>query len=184
MTSLADKIRVLSGTEDSMTPSQMTSSVQTANDEVDTQSALIDQLSAMLNGKTSGSSSNVNIETCTVTIKDLLIDMGASGENYLLFISATVMENGEMNAYSLHPDYFNEEFLYEVTINNVVCGTTIAFGSHLSYSSPPYTEVNGTAEFVSSGKISEFESTNSCVFIFKAPMIANEQCYIKYAYEA
>lgn len=50
LTNLADEIRVLSGTEDTLTPIQMTSNVQTANDEVDAQSALISQIQAAVNG--------------------------------------------------------------------------------------------------------------------------------------
>ncbi len=56
LTSLADKIRVLSGTEGTMMPSQMIANVQSANDEIDVQSALIDQLIAALEGKVTGGS--------------------------------------------------------------------------------------------------------------------------------
>lgn len=181
LTELGDKIRVLSGTESTLTPSQMTSNVQSANDEVDAQSALIDQLSAALDGKAGGGSDNTSVETCTVTLRDLFIDMGMTEENYLRFVSATVMENEEIKAYSIYPEFTNDQ-IYEIIIPNVVCGTVITFVASLGYgNSPPYVEIDGTAEFVSAGRISEFYG--DYVLVFKAPKITNEQCCIKYAYE-
>ena len=49
--SLADKIRVLSGSEDTMTPVVMASNVDEANTEVDTQADLIAQIFAVLEEK-------------------------------------------------------------------------------------------------------------------------------------
>lgn len=67
LTNLADKIRVLNGTEESMTPTQMNENLSDANNEVDIQSGLINQLSELLDGKAiSGSSGEV--ETCIGSI--------------------------------------------------------------------------------------------------------------------
>lgn len=51
LTNLGDKIRVLSGTEDAMTPAAMASNVDEANTEVDTQADLIAQIMEILNNK-------------------------------------------------------------------------------------------------------------------------------------
>lgn len=67
LTNLANKIRVLNDTEESMTPVQMNSELASANDEVDAQSALIEQLSELLDGKASGGG---KIETCTVSFPE------------------------------------------------------------------------------------------------------------------
>lgn len=67
LTSLADKIRVLNGTEDTMTPAQMDSELGDANDEVDIQSGLIDQLSELLDGKASGGNAEPVLQDKTVT---------------------------------------------------------------------------------------------------------------------
>ena len=51
LTNLGDKIRVLSGTEDAMTPAVMASNVDEANTEIDTQASLIVQITEALGGK-------------------------------------------------------------------------------------------------------------------------------------
>ena len=51
LTNLGDKIRVLSGTEDAMTPAAMASNVDEANTEVTTQADLIAQIASALEGK-------------------------------------------------------------------------------------------------------------------------------------
>lgn len=72
---LADKIRILSGTEDSMTPATMDTKLDSANAEVDIQTNLIDQISSTLtdifNGSTSGSgntNSGTGVEMVTGTL--------------------------------------------------------------------------------------------------------------------
>ena len=119
LTELGDKIRVLSGTEDTLTPSQMTSNVQSANDEVDAQSALIDQLSAALDGKAGGSGSGSGVETCTVTI-----DCSAGG---LILYSANILSYGQINCVSENfYDKNNSHIGKVVSIENVVCGSAIS----------------------------------------------------------
>lgn len=67
LTAIGDKIRVLNGAEDAMTPSEMTSAVGEVNTEVSTQADLIAQITNVLQGK-SGGSGGTEIETCTGTI--------------------------------------------------------------------------------------------------------------------
>lgn len=54
LTNLGDKIRVLSGTEDTMTPSAMTTNVDEANSEINSQAELLAQAVAALEGKVAG----------------------------------------------------------------------------------------------------------------------------------
>lgn len=65
LTAIADKIRVLSGTEDAMSLGAMESHVGEANTDVATEANLIAQIASALEGK--ASSSGV-VKTCTVTI--------------------------------------------------------------------------------------------------------------------
>ena len=48
---LADKIRILNGTEDTMTPDEMNSGLVSANKEVNNQIDLIDQINSLLQSK-------------------------------------------------------------------------------------------------------------------------------------
>lgn len=51
LTNLADKIRVLNGTEESMTPDEMNNGLVSANEEVNNQINLIDQINSLLQSK-------------------------------------------------------------------------------------------------------------------------------------
>lgn len=62
LAAIGDQIRVLNGTEESMTPAVMNSKLVSANEEVDTQGTLIDQLSELLDGKASSGSENLDAE--------------------------------------------------------------------------------------------------------------------------
>lgn len=68
LTSIADKIRVLSGTEEAMSLNVMENHVDEANLDVATEADLIEQIASALEGKAGGSDGG-NIETCTVILK-------------------------------------------------------------------------------------------------------------------
>lgn len=121
LTELGDKIRVLTGTENSMTPIQMTSNVQSANEEVDAQSVLIDQLSAALEGKAGGSNSEVisSVNTCTVTINSF---------NNIEALSYTAFENEKIVT-----KFIKQNSTTSFTLENVVCGSAIVFYNHYDF---------------------------------------------------
>lgn len=68
LTSIADKIRVLSGTSSAMGLDAMATHVNTANSNVSTESGLIAQIQSALEGKAAGSgSSEIKLQEKTVT---------------------------------------------------------------------------------------------------------------------
>lgn len=72
MTAIADEIRVLSGTTETMGLDAMATNVGNANDEIAEQAALIEQIAAGLVGKMgsgSGGSGTGSVEACTVTLQ-------------------------------------------------------------------------------------------------------------------
>lgn len=67
MVRIADAVRTLMGTEETLSPDQIATSVTEDNTEVDTQADLIAQISAALDGKAGGGSGGA-VETCIVTL--------------------------------------------------------------------------------------------------------------------
>lgn len=90
MTALADEIRVLSGTTETMGLDAMQSNVADANDTVDTQADLIAQIASALEGKAGGSGSNIEYEIIT-------IPAGATSASYSL--SAVTNACGSVTSY-------------------------------------------------------------------------------------
>lgn len=96
LTSIADKIRVLSGTEEAMRLDDMENHVEDANINIDAEANLISQIAAALEGKAGGGggggSGGVNVETCTVTIE--IPDEPRTVPFYCIL---TVIENGKIS---------------------------------------------------------------------------------------
>ena len=69
---IANEVRDLQNTNDEMTLHEISSNLENANNEVNLQANLINQISVALEGKTAGSGGGNQItgETCTVTFPD------------------------------------------------------------------------------------------------------------------
>lgn len=111
LTSIADKIRVLSGAEGAMTPAQMDGNLGEVNTEVVDQADLIAQIASALEGKASNSGS-ISYDTCAVTIT---IPGGI-----LYGYCATCFEEGNI----IYKHGWNSTGLGGITIPNVICGSS------------------------------------------------------------
>lgn len=128
MTALADEIRTLSGTTTQIGIDAMTTHVQNANDEVESQTALLEQAIAALEGKASAGDaggSGGSVETCTVYL---------GGDQYtkLTSYAYTHVEDGAITT-TFHT--LNSSFAeWEVILENVVVGSLISVGVLERYS--------------------------------------------------
>lgn len=87
MVGIADAIRTMTGTADKLSPNQIATSVTAGNAEVDTQSDLIAQISAALDGKAAGGSEELVLQNKTVipsaSMQIIEPDSGYTGLSYV-----------------------------------------------------------------------------------------------------
>ena len=101
LTAIADKIRVLSGTEDAMGLDDMVEHVGEANTDVVTEAGLIEQIASALEGKAGGNGSGANVEACTITIEYYNADFSTDA-NATIY-SSVLDSNGNIQPVTL-PD--------------------------------------------------------------------------------
>lgn len=140
------------------------------------QDAKIAELAEILASKASGGTSVV--ETCTVTLTSEIL--GAN--DMMLYVGATVLEDGEVKPYSLYNEMYTAP-LYSVTISNVVCGSEIILVSIGYHNNFPYAETDGYTVLVDSARIYGDGYDTRCLFKFKAPIEAGIHSTVNYAYE-
>jgi hypothetical protein len=142
----------------------VTSETSAYTSKLTTLETAITALEAELQGKASGGGGSTNIETCTVTIT-------LSGRN--IYVASNCYEDNKIIPYCYGYGFTgnDQEYTNVLTINNVVCGTTIVI-AHPSYIIPAYS-ITGSAENLF---IHTFGVT---IWGFKTPTVANEICTIE-----
>lgn len=127
MTTLADEIRKLSGTTETMGLDAMATNVSTANTEISSQADLLAQAISALENKAAGSGGSV--ETCTVTITNPY-----ASNSYVEWYFANLLEDGEVvyKGVTLY-DQYEERNTYTRTIENVVCGSIFFLSPYTTY---------------------------------------------------
>lgn len=128
LSALGDKIRVLSGTEETMTPAEMQNELDTFNTGmsavVSEQDNLISQIATALEGKTAPSTpSGASINTCTITIEGFL---GQDEDGYCV----TRFVDGEMIVSTEKCVSENPK-----VITDVVCGSFLFAAVYMGCSS-------------------------------------------------
>lgn len=158
--------------------------LQIIQDGINTESDLISQIAAALEGK---SKEENPIETCSISFSDF-----GSNECHIVFVFTEIYENGQKQIYMYtHDDANPDDQIYNLTINNVICGAPIVFAFDQSWSysgNVPYYEISGDAILKGTSVFDiQPESTNyaACfISLFTAPNAPNQECTINFAYEA
>ena len=122
------------------------------------------------------SGSNENIKTCTI----VLDNESVSYDCPIVYVSTMVYENGKHDNYS----YFGpQDGNYKLTIPNVVCGCKITLIAWMYNGDVPFVDIDGGASYESYVNLSHL-ATGLRALTITAPINADENCTIYYAYEA
>lgn len=166
-----------------MSQTQIAEKLQIIQDGINTEGELIGQIAAALKGK--GKEEN-SIETCSMSFSNFGLT-----ECNIVFVFAETYENGQKQIYMYtHDDANLNDQIYDLTINNVICGTPIVFAFDQYQSGSrniPYYEISGDAVLKGTSVFDIMpESTDyaACfISLFTAPNTPNQNCTINFCYE-
>lgn len=105
--SIADEIRVQSGTTNKMEPAEMVNAIKANNDEIDAQEELINQISVALDGKASNGSTTLPTLTNPGTSSDLLSGKQLIDESGNIVNGSIVIRNYSDLSMSMNDNLLN-----------------------------------------------------------------------------
>lgn len=159
MTALADEIRELSGTTASKSIDTMTSDINLANNEINSQTDLIAQIKEVADNLPEAEGGGGDyIQTCTVELKMISATL-------LALCYTSLNANNEVE-YKSETPFANGTFM----LNNVVCGTSIVVFT--DYLMLPGSSATGTA-------IVTHITAYNALWVLKAPSVANEHSIVE-----
>lgn len=143
LTSIADKIRVLSGAEGAMTPAQMDGNLGEVNTEVVDQAELIAQIASALEGKAGGN--NSQLKTCHISIDCSGLSSVSVSSSYQSCLCYTqVNDTGEIEHKNIREV---EGQVYDIP--KALCNSQIYFlYSDYSYSDSPIISNNNVIKMI------------------------------------
>lgn len=110
MTAIADKIRVLSGTEEAMGLDGMNSNLSEANNEVDSQANLISQIANILDGKVGGAGLPTQEKYVSIT-ENGTVEVVPDNGHTLSSVTVVVNVEGSSDEENLYDQYQRVEYI-------------------------------------------------------------------------
>ena len=150
---------------------------------------LIEKANSLPDAGSGGTGNTGGYETCTVTFNQM---EPGSNDQVLMHISATIVENGILSVYNYDVPYSietNEHVVESLTINNVLCASTMDAIFHFYHGLDLYIETDGTLKRTNSFSFDEYitgdydGAYNERRVTFQAPTVAGENCIVTYCYE-
>ena len=152
LTGIANEVRTISGTSNSLSLDAIQTELNNANTEANIQADLISQITTALEGKAAGGDSGGSVETCSLTVNAM---------DEVPVYCTTVDENGTFSG--CKATWVSDGMISSAFIKDVVCGSVFTIGQ-----TAQAIYIEGTAELLS----------DSVVSIYKAPIVADEECII------